>query len=214
MSKRVVDEKDEYVFFYVTMIQNDRNDCMNRFMALDFETANRYPLSACALGIVVFEDGVEIFRKSWHLKPPSPYDAFDVANIRIHSITPSMVALAPSFNIIYPQILPYLKDTLLIAHNAEFDIGILKSLISYYHCEVPPLIYGCTVQLSRRAFEGLINYKLNTVSETLGFPLNHHDALSDALACANILLFTMMGMNEFNVLNCFNLLGVNLKQVL
>ncbi len=74
--------------------------------------------------------------------------------------------------------------------------------------------YGCTVQLSRKAFEGLTNYKLNTVAEALGFPLNHHDALSDALACANIMLTTMMGMNDFNVLNCFNDLGVSIKQII
>jgi DNA polymerase III subunit epsilon len=187
---------------------------MNRFTAIDFETANKYQLSACALGIVVFEDGMEIMRKSFLIKPPSPYDYFDPTNVRIHQITSSMVSLAPSFYDIFPIIEPYLRDSIIIAHNADFDLGILRALIAHFHCELPPMYYGCTVQLSRKAFEGLTNYKLNTVAEALGFPLNHHDALSDALACANIMLTTMMGMNEFNVLNCFNDLGVNIKQII
>lgn len=187
---------------------------MNRFTAIDFETANKYKLSACALGIVVFENGMEIMRQSFLMKPPSPYDYFDPANVRIHQITPSMVSLAPSFDEVFKVIEPYLKNSLIIAHNADFDLGILRALIAQYHCELPSMYYGCTVQLSRKAFEGLPNYKLNSVAEALGFPLNHHDALSDALACANIMLTTMMGMNEFNVLNCFNDLGVSIKQII
>lgn len=193
---------------------NARKECMNRFTAIDFETANKYPLSACALGFVVYENGMEIMRKSWLIKPPSPYDLFDPTNIRIHNITPAMVTSSPSFAQIFPMIEPYLSNSVVIAHNADFDLGILRALMTHYHLEVSSIMYGCTVQLSRKAFEGLPNYKLNTVAQTLGFPLNHHDALSDALACANILLTTMIGMNQFNVLNCFSDLGVSIKQII
>jgi len=187
---------------------------MNRFTAIDFETANKYKLSACALGIVVFENGMEITRQSVLIKPPSPYDYFDPINVRIHQITSSLVVDAPSFYDVFKIIEPHLKGSLIIAHNADFDLGILSALISYYHCELPAFYYGCTVQLSRKAFEGLSNYKLNTVAETLGLNLTHHDALSDALACANIMLTTMVGMEELNALKCFSKLGVSIKQII
>ena len=187
---------------------------MNRFIAIDFETANKFPLSACALGVVVFEDGIEVLRRSWLLKPPSPYDVFDPINIRIHGTTADMVALAPNFADIFPTIEPYLHHSVVIAHNADFDIGILRTLMNYYHFDMNKVLYGCTVQLSRQAFSGFPNHKLNTVAHMLGFPLNHHDALSDALACANILLTIMVGLNQYDVVNCFKDLGVSLKQII
>lgn len=186
---------------------------MYRFIAIDFETANKFPLSACALGVVVFENGNEILRKSWLIKPPSPYDMFDPINIRIHGITHVHVKNAPSFAHIFLQIKPYLQNSVVIAHNAAFDIGILRHLMRYYDLNVEEILFGCTVQLARKAFVGLPNQKLDTVARTLGFPLQHHDALSDAVACANILLTVMVAINQFNVVNCFKQFGVSLNQI-
>lgn len=48
----------------------------------------------------------------------------------------------------------------------------------------------CTVRTSKTLFPEFENHKLNTVSKKLGISLdNHHNALDDSLACANILLY-------------------------
>ena len=65
------------------------------FTAIDFETANRYPTSACSIGIVVVQDG-EITEEFSHLIKPEPY-YFNKKFIEIHGITPVMVKDAPSF---------------------------------------------------------------------------------------------------------------------
>lgn len=186
---------------------------MQRFIAIDFETANKFPLSACALGVVVFENGNEIMRKSWLIKPPSPYDVFDPIHIRIHGITQVSVKHASDFTVVFHHIKPYLQGSVIIAHNASFDIGILRELMRYYHLEVHKMVYGCTVQLARKAFEGLPNHKLDTIAKALGFPLQHHDALSDAVACANILLTIMIAINQNNVVKSFNEFDVRLNQI-
>ncbi len=162
---------------------------MSKFVAIDFELANRNFLSACAIGIVVVEDGVITFEKGYLIKPPLENNYFIDEFIAIHQIRPEDVMHAMDFNQIYVKILPYLDDATLIAHNAEFDIGILRELAQYYHLTLPNSHYVCTVKLARRLIKGLSNYKLNTVARYLNVELNHHQAHSDAKACCQIALY-------------------------
>ncbi|HHX95077.1 MAG TPA: DNA polymerase III subunit epsilon [Clostridia bacterium] len=154
------------------------------FAAIDFETANCSLGSACALGIVIVELG-EIVHKEFRLvRPKDLY--FSSFNTRIHGITEKDVIHEPEFNEIWPQILPLIKGRNLVAHNASFDMNVLREVLLQYELPCPDFPYSCTLQISRRTWPELRSHRLNVVAEYLGISFKHHDALEDALACASI----------------------------
>ena len=75
-----------------------------------------------------------------------------------------------------------------MAHNAQFDMGVLKKCLLAYEIEWKPCAhYICTVQMGRRLLPG-ISHKLNDLCDYYGIALDHHKADSDSRACAQILL--------------------------
>ena len=81
-----------------------------------------------------------------------------------------------------------MSSGLLVAHNAVFDLGVLKKCLDYYEIDWKPYArYLCTVQMGRRILPGM-SHKLNTLCDYYGIALNHHQAESDSHACAEILL--------------------------
>lgn len=161
------------------------------FAAIDFETACGFDgTSACSLGVAIVEDGEVKETKHWYFKPPQ-YPNFDKKNIEINGITPEIVKDAPTFeDLWHEEIYPTIKDKLLVAHNAKFDIGVLNDLLSYYDgldCYKYFNVYICTKELAQE-FLDLENNRLDTVCEHLGIQLEHHKADSDANACAEIAL--------------------------
>lgn len=157
-----------------------------KFVAIDFETANRYPNSACSVGLVKVENGQIIDEYYTLIQPPRMQ--FDPMNIKIHGIRPQDVRCADKFDSLWKsEIRSFLKGYPLVAHNASFDMGVLRALISTYDLETDSMRYACTVTGSRKTY-GLENHRLSTVSDFLGIALNHHQALDDARACAKIMI--------------------------
>ncbi|MCW2923704.1 MAG: exonuclease [Thermoleophilia bacterium] len=156
-----------------------------RWAALDFETATRSGASACALGVVVVEDGVERYRQAWLIRPP--YNAYHWSNVRVHGISPDMTQDAPEFPEVWDEAMEMMGDLTMVAHNAAFDVGVIRGCCELYGMAPPTSPYLCTVQMSRRTWKDLPNHKLPTVAAHVGAELVHHDALSDAAACSAIL---------------------------
>ena len=160
----------------------------NRFVAIDFETANDKYYSACSLGIVVFEKQQPIERKTFLI---SPQTKFDPINISIHGITADMVKDAPTFDKLWPIVYPYLTKSKVVMYS-DFDAKVLKSLIRKYNLRpigTSSIRLDCfdVCQAARDTIVGLTNYKLPTVCQYLGIGgLNHHEATSDAEACGKI----------------------------
>ncbi|MCW2276874.1 3'-5' exonuclease [Heliophilum fasciatum] len=154
------------------------------FVAIDFETANSYRNSACAVGITIVKNGQIEASHAWLIRPPKLYFQFTF----IHGITIDDVRHQPTFGDLWPTLLPYLQGQILAAHNVSFDKSVLAATLAYY--QLPPLAASwlCTVELSRKAWPDLHNHKLNTVAEYLGVNLNHHEARSDSIAAAQIVL--------------------------
>lgn len=69
-----------------------------RYVALDFETGNASPLSACALGASIFEDDVLVREQVSLIRPPAGVRKFHWGNVRVNHITEKMVADAPAFD--------------------------------------------------------------------------------------------------------------------
>ncbi|WP_372368676.1 3'-5' exonuclease [Candidatus Uabimicrobium sp. HlEnr_7] len=152
------------------------------FVAIDFETANNRKTSICSCGIITIKDGQIIEKKHFLIRPKVL--EFYKRNTQIHGITKDDVKDQPTFDKIWPEIKTYINNELVVAHNASFDLGVLKAVLDQYHLDYPNIEYLCTVQLARKTIKDSDNHKLNTLAEYFGIDLKHHDALSDAQACA------------------------------
>lgn len=155
------------------------------FVAIDFETANSSRSSACAVGIVEVTNGKIIFEQSWLIDPRQHFDGM---NISIHGITPSMVADQPTFMELWPTIHPLLKGKNVVAHNASFDMSVLRYCLDEAAINYPIFQYFCTYLISKKLLQNLPSHKLNVIAEHYGIPLKHHDALDDSRAAALLLL--------------------------
>ena len=162
------------------------SDPVDDWVAIDFETATRARDSACAVGIAVVHEGAIVDAGSWLIRPPG--NEYERWNVRIHGITPDRTQSAPSFGDLWPVLRGYLEETNVLAHNASFDMGVLRALLASAGLEPPDMHYVCTVLLARRAFPELPRHRLDTVCDHCGIELAHHDAASDAAACAAIAL--------------------------
>ena len=73
------------------------------------------------------------------------------------------------------------------AHHAPFDRSVLAACCAAAELTPPDLPFRCTVRIARAAWR-LFPTRLPDVCRFLGIPLRHHDALSDAEACARIVV--------------------------
>ncbi len=153
------------------------------FTAIDFETANSNSDSACALGIAMVQSGEVVERKSWLIRPPSRCFEYTY----IHGITWDDVAGQPHFGQLWPQIRLYLEGQVIAAHNARFDLSVFFALIRQYQLGFWRGYTVDSVTVARKIWPMLDNHQLQTVAAHLNIPLDHHDAASDANACARIL---------------------------
>ncbi|MGV7032652.1 3'-5' exonuclease [Methylobacterium symbioticum] len=158
-------------------------------IAIDFETANERRDSACAVGLAWIAHGRVVRRESRLIRPPEL--RFAPGNIRVHGILPADVADKPPFDAVMAEFLPDLAGGLVLAHNASFDIGVLRASLHACGLAAPPLAYLCTVQVARRVFPHPAGCGLSKVAGRLGIRFAHHDAGEDAYACAEIALAAM-----------------------
>jgi DNA polymerase-3 subunit epsilon len=156
------------------------------FLAIDFETANEKRNSPCALGIAVVKDHEVVEKHSWLIRPPEL--RFNGINTSIHGIYAKDVAKAPTFDRLWKEIKPLFAKPLLVAHNAPFDLSVLRATLDYYSIPYPQLNYGCSIIYAKQVWPHMPDHKLDTLSRHLKIKLDHHNAGSDALACAMISL--------------------------
>ncbi|QIM17180.1 3'-5' exonuclease [Leucobacter insecticola] len=157
------------------------------FTALDFETANSHPSSACSVGLVRVRGGIVVDRAYWLISPPTAHAQFLPFNIKIHGITPEMVADALSWEEQLGDLTSFIGDDIAVAHNASFDMGVIKAACAETVTPTPRLKYLCSVQVSRKTYE-IPSHRLPLAAEAAGFgEFAHHDALADAEACAAII---------------------------
>ena len=158
------------------------------FVAIDFETANSFRGSPCAVGLARVRDGAVVATARWLIRPPAAYDHFDGFNMMLHGITPEMVEHEPRFAARLPEILAFVGDLPVVAHNAGFDVGVIRDACDASGLPWPDLRYACSLVLARQTYD-LLSYSLPWVAEAAGSPLDHHhDPAVDAAACAAIVL--------------------------
>ena len=158
------------------------------FCAIDFETANFFRGSPCAVGLVKVVDGQVVDTRRYLMRPPRGFDEFDPFNIGIHGITPAMVRGEPRFADRLPEILAFAGGLPFVAHNAAFDMGVIRDACVVSDLRWPEATYACTLVFSRVTWS-LLSYSLPWVADKAGVSLDrHHEPESDARAAAAVLL--------------------------
>lgn len=154
------------------------------FVAIDFETADSGHDSACAVALVRVEESRIVQRERRLIRPPRRHFEFTW----VHNITWEQVAGEPSFAAVWSTLMPVLRGAqFLAAHYAPFDRSVLYACCDAAGIAPPFIPFQCTVQLARETW-GIYPTKLPDVCRHLHLPLTHHDPMSDAEACANIVL--------------------------
>jgi DNA polymerase-3 subunit epsilon len=167
------------------------------FAAIDFETANNRRNSACSLSIVTVRDNEVKDQVTCLIRPPTR--RFEFTNI--HGIRWKDVQDMPSFDDLWPFISEKLQGVKFIAaHNAAFDRSVLYGCCEHYGLTAPSIPFVCTVQLARKAWN-IYPTKLPDVCRKLRIELNHHDAASDALACAQIVIKATSGRRSLTMIS-------------
>jgi DNA polymerase III subunit epsilon len=157
---------------------------MVRILALDFETASHARDSACAIGLALVEDGRIVAEEAFLIRPPDPEFVFTY----IHGLCWADVAAEPAFDLAWSRLEPWFEGVQwLAAHNAAFDRGVLNACCRTYRLASVDTPFICTVQVARTVW-GIYPTRLPLVCRALGIPLKHHDAASDASACASIVV--------------------------
>ena len=157
------------------------------FIAMDYETAAGQRATACSVALVVVRDS-RVVDSFYSLINPevrfSPY------NVQVHHITESMVRDAPTWPELWPHIQSFFTaNQLVAAHNASFDVSVVRKSLERYGIPPVQFQYIDTVRTSKHFYPDLPNHKLDTVSRALNIDLqHHHNALDDSYACARILL--------------------------
>jgi len=166
------------------------------FVVIDFETANERRNSACAVGITKVRDGVVCETLDRLIRPPEL--RFSHWNTRVHGITLEDVIDRPTIEQLWPELAGYLQDELVVAHNASFDISVLRHSLHAVEIPIPRISYLCSLQLSRMLWPQLTSHSLGFLAEFHKIQLEHHKAGSDSLATAKLVL---LGGHE-NSLSC------------
>lgn len=158
------------------------------FTAIDFETANSSPASACSVGLVRVRDSRIVATAGWLIRPPAGHDEFHEWNTKIHGIRAHDVLDAATWSDQFDRLCAFAGADVLVAHNAGFDLNVLRRASEATGGDCPPYRSLCSLQVARKTYE-LESYRLPKAAEAAGFTgFSHHDALADALACAHIII--------------------------
>jgi DNA polymerase-3 subunit alpha (Gram-positive type) len=159
------------------------------FVVFDLETtgAKMPPCRVTEIGAYRVKDSAIVEEFQTLVDPEMPIPPFISA---LTGITDEMVGRAPKFADVASDFLDFIGDSVLVAHNAHFDMHFLNCEINRiyedYRVANPCL---CTVQLSRKLLPQMDNHKLKTLAEYYSVDLvNHHRAGPDAHATAEIFM--------------------------
>ena len=162
------------------------------FVAIDFETAIKHHI--CAVGIVTVKNG-QIVDKYYTLVKPLN-NRYNYYNIQVHGITENDTENSPDFKQVYPEIKKRLQNNLVVAHNESFDRNVLMKSMADNQLDYAELNiadrWECTMHICR-TIDKYPSAGLNDCCAIEGIELNHHEALSDALACAKLYIL----LNKF-----------------
>ncbi len=158
------------------------------WVAIDFETANEHRGSPCAVGMTKVIDGHIADTWGTLIQPPAGLRVFNPFNIAIHGITAADVVSAPGWKAALADIVAFTDGLPLVAHNAGFDMSVIRAACDADGMAWPELRYTCSQVVARRTWK-LLSYSLPYCADAAGVAFaDHHNAGADATAAAEVML--------------------------
>ncbi len=158
----------------------------DEFVAFDLETTglDTRQDKIVEIGAVRMKDGKELARFQSFVTPGKKLES---VTTELTGITDKMLVGAPKIEEVLPEFLKFVGDSVLVAHNADFDTGFLRTA-----CKKAGLVYNLTsvdtLPLSQVLLTGLKKFKLDMVADSLNLPeFQHHRAADDAVTCGLIM---------------------------
>src|ERR1700674_1413900 len=182
-----------------------------KILAIDFETANGQRVSACSIGLAWIENGAIVRREHRLIRPKEI--RFNEFNIFVYKIRPHDVKDKPDFPTVLSEFLPDISGSLVLAHNADFEIGVLCETFRQYGLRCPEFTYLCTRMISQCVWPQFGGTSLEIVADHLGILFKHHDAEEDAVACAKIALAAVKEVHASDILDIPNKTSLQLGKV-
>ena len=183
------------------------------FTAIDFETANSSTASACAVGLARVRGGRVVATAGWLIQPPPGHDLFQAFNTGIHGIREADVRDAKGWSAQLDDLCAFAGADVLVAHNAGFDMNVLRRACEATGDACPPYRYLCSLQVARKTY-ALASYRLPFVAAEAGFgAFSHHDASADALACAHIVIDAAARAGAADVASLADAVGVRVSRI-
>lgn len=165
---------------------NFSKQVFNEFVVLDFETTglNSSIDKIVEIAALKYKDGV-LIGEFYTLINPQVHIPMEVVNI--HGIDDKMVKGSPTIKEKLPELLSFIGELPIVAHNAKFDMNFLNASMYYLNKSLNNPIID-TLKISREIFTELPNHKLQTIKEHFGMSLGSHRALDDTKVTAEIYL--------------------------
>ena len=158
----------------------------NEFVVFDLETTGTDVMNngITEIGAVRIKNGKMV--EEWTTLVKADYQ-IDQKNFSITGITNEMIANSPKINQVLPDFMKFIEGTILVAQNAEFDMKFLKRFVTANDFEVNNKVMD-TMVLARKYLPELKHHDLKTLAEKFNITFNHHRALADAYATAEIFI--------------------------
>jgi DNA polymerase III subunit epsilon len=175
------------------------------FVVLDLETSGSSPASGAAIteiGAVKVRGGIVLAEFESFVNPQHLLSEF-ITNLT--GITDQMLTSAPTIEYVLPELLEFLgdaSDTVLVAHNAPFDLGFLKASAVTHSISWPSYSVIDTARIARSALERdeVRDCKLSTLARFFGATTTpNHRALDDAKATVDVLHGILERLGSFGV---------------
>jgi DNA polymerase-3 subunit alpha (Gram-positive type) len=192
-----------------SIVKNNKGQDFNStFVIFDLETTGFFPGKdkITEIGAVKIKEGQIVDTYSTFVNPEQPIPP-EVE--KLTGISDFMVQDAPKIEEILPEFLAFTEGAVLVAHNADFDVGFIRFFAEQLNCDFDATVID-TVMMARVLLPHLGRYKLNTIAKALDITLeNHHRAVDDAQATADIFLafLTMLKEREVYTLEALNSLS-------
>jgi DNA polymerase-3 subunit epsilon len=155
---------------------------------LDVETATSDRNSICQFSYLIVDNDNKIIKEYNSLvKPFREYEAKEFKYTDIHGVTWDNVKNEGVFDEVWREVEADFKGQyLVLAHNANFDMGCLRASFSASNVSYYPFNYACTYLSLRKIRRDLKVYNLAHLAKINGITFQHHDALEDVKATFKI----------------------------
>ena len=164
---------------------------MDKFIAVDVETANECPSSICAIGAVKVDNGLVTDSRYELVKPEPEYYKWFCT--RVHGLNDEDTCTARTFDRVWQSWQQWMAGYRLVAHNAAFDRKCISAACRTYRLDEPEEFLDTLTAARRQIPRGMLDSKsLDSLCDFFGIPLEqHHCALDDALACARLAIILL-----------------------